>query len=572
MKVKFNKFKTKSTQSSDSKGSNSMKKNRKLTALLVAACMTLPMAATNFTVPMVASAGAGSIIINDATSQNSNAENMNAYQVFTGIYDTESGILAVNDWAEGFNAEGFTQALINDSIFGNAFAGISTTPSQATAQAVAKKIADLNNTSQEEAVARYAVQYKGSTPSGTPSLLGTTLKITDLDDGYYVIVDSGAEKDEALTLGLLQVGSSEELTVTPKRVVPTVKKTAKDSKDSAVYDSVVDCYKGEEVDFKVEVNVPDLSKYTDYYLEIVDTLGNDFSSLTNVQLRLDDAQAGSEITSDNEKCIINSNSNEINIKIENAKDYSNKKLYLTYSAILNENATTGENAFTDETQKNKVFVKYLNDPNNAWKPTGDNTINTPTTLSLTTDAVVRAYTYQLTIDKFESDNDEHKLENAKFVLKDSNGDNAKYVQKIEESEGKYKIEWVTNKNQASEFETDSNGAVSIVGLDAGTYWLEETAAPKGYNILTDSIKVTIAPSYTGTPKVLDTLSGTVNDADATTDEPTGNITVVVANNKGAQLPSTGGIGTKIFYILGGTLVIGSGAALVIKKRMSKDEE
>ncbi|MBR6669913.1 MAG: hypothetical protein IKL31_04095, partial [Ruminococcus sp.] len=93
MKVKFNQFKTKSTQSSDSKGSNSMKKNRKLTALLVAACMTLPMAATTFTVPMVASAG--NITITGYTNQNDDtANNMTAYQVFTGSYNKESNVLS----------------------------------------------------------------------------------------------------------------------------------------------------------------------------------------------------------------------------------------------------------------------------------------------------------------------------------------------------------------------------------------------------------------------------------------------------------------------------------------------
>jgi len=569
MKVKFNQFKTKSTQSSDSKGSNSMKKNRKLTALLVAACMTLPMAATTFTVPMVASAGTGSIIINDATSQNSNAANMKAYQVFTGNYS--AGILSITGWGADFNAVGFIGFLQGDAIFGDAFDGITAAKTEATAQAVAKKIADLNDTSQEEAVAKYAVQCKGSNPSGTPSLSGTTLTITDLDDGYYVIVDSSAGTDEALTLGLLQVGSSEELTVTPKRVVPTVTKKAKDSKD-ADYDSVVDCYKGEIVKFKVEVAVPDLSRYNDYYLEIIDTLGTDFESPSGVTLKY-----GSDTPiADDVNCDITTESNQITIKIENAIDYSGQTLSLEYSAVLNKDATTGENAFDadDNTQKNSVIVKYLNDPNNAWKPENNSTLETPNPglLSSTTAAEVKAYTYKITIDKIEKDKDTVKLEGAKFVLKDSNDSSAKYVKKIEESEGKYKIEWVTNKNQASEFETNSNGAVSIVGLDAGTYYLEETGAPSGYNRLTDPIAVTITPTYDGTPKVLDTLSGTVGGEVATADKDEGEITVQVANNKGATLPSTGGIGTKIFYILGGTLVIGSGAALVIKKRMSKDEE
>ena len=567
MKVKFNQFKTKSTQSSDSKGSNSMKKNRKLTALLVAACMTLPMAATTFTVPMVASAG--SIIINNATSQNSNAANMKAYQVFTGNYQGEEGskVLSITGWGEGFNAASFIKSLKDDAIFDNAFNGIAEDKTEATAQAVAKKIAELENTSQEEAVARYAVQCKGSNPSGTSSLSGTTLTITDLDDGYYVIVDSSAGTDEALTLGLLQVGSDDELTVTPKRVVPTVTKTAKDSKDGAVYDSVVDCYKGEEVDFKVDVKVPDLSRYNDYYLEIEDTLGTDFESLSGVTLK---NGSGNPIGDDDVNCDITTENNKITIKIENAKTYSGQTLSLEYSATLKATAATGENAFDadDNTQKNSVIVKYLNDPNNAWEPE-DDSLETPDPdlLSSTTAAEVRAYTYKITIDKIEKDNTVKKLEGAKFKLRNSSNG---YVKKSAET-GDYTISWGA-VDDASVFETDENGAISIVGLDAGTYYLEETVAPSGYNRITDPIMVTITPTYDGTSKILTNLSGTVEDGTATADKDKGEIKVQIANNKGAQLPSTGGIGTKIFYILGGTLVIGSSAALVIKKRMSKDEE
>lgn len=564
MKVKFNQFKTKSTQSSDSKGSNSMKKNRKLTALLVAACMTLPMAATTFTVPMVASAGTGSIIINDATSQNSNAANMKAYQVFTGNYS--AGILSITGWGEGFNAVDFIEFLQEDAIFDDAFDGIAVEETEATAQAVAKKIADLNDTSQEEAVAKYAVKCKGGSGiQATES--GEDYVISNLDDGYYVVVDSSAGDDEALTLGLLQVGSDDGLTVTPKRVVPTVTKTAKDSKDGADYDSVVDCDKGEIVKFKVEVAVPDLSRYNDYYLEIIDTLGTDFESPSGVTLKY-----GSDNTiADDANCDIITESNQITIKIENAIDYSGQTLSLEYSAKLKETATTGENAFGvgDNTQKNSVIVKYLNDPNNAWKPTNGSAVETPGDgfLSSTTEAEVRAYTYKITIDKIEKDKDTVKLGGAKFKLRNSSNG---YVKKSAET-GDYTISWGTEED-ASVFETDENGAISIVGLDAGTYYLEETGAPSGYNRITDPIEVTITPTYDGTSKTLTNLSGTVEEGTATANIAEGEIKVQIANNKGATLPSTGGIGTKIFYILGGTLVIGSGAALVIKKRMSKDEE
>lgn len=568
MKVKFNQFKTKSTQSSDSKGSNSMKKNRKLTALLVAACMTLPMAATTFTVPMVASAG--SITITNHTNKNDDAaNNMTAYQVFTGNYS--AGILSITGWGEDFNAVEFIGFLQEDAIFAGAFDGIAEQKTEATAQQVATVIATYKGSENEakaEAVAKYAVECKGGSGIQAESS-GEDYVISNLDDGYYVVVDSSAGIDDALTLGLLQVAGPDGATVTPKRVVPTVTKTAKDSKDGADYDSVVDCYKGEEVDFKVEVAVPDLSRYNDYYLEIEDTLGTDFESLSGVTLK---DGSSNPIAGGNANCSITTENNKITIKIENAKTYSGQTLSLEYSATLKATATTGENAFDadDNTQKNSVIVKYLNDPNNAWEPKNESSLETPDPglLSSTTDAVVKAYTYQLTIDKIEKDNSEKKLEGAKFKLRNSSNG---YVKKSAET-GDYTISWGT-KEDASVFETDENGAISIVGLDAGTYYLEETEAPSGgYNRLTDPIMVTITPTYDGTSKTLTNLSGTVGDEEATANIAEGEIKVQIANNKGATLPSTGGIGTKIFYILGGTLVIGSGAALVIKKRMSKDEE
>ena len=105
MKVKFKQFKTKSTRNSDSKGSNIMKKNRKLTALLVAACMTIPMAATTFTVPMVASGV-------DITLSEENSS-LEAYQIFKGTYS--EGKLGVSGWGDAF-IEGGQAGITNNMI------------------------------------------------------------------------------------------------------------------------------------------------------------------------------------------------------------------------------------------------------------------------------------------------------------------------------------------------------------------------------------------------------------------------------------------------------------------------
>ena len=112
--------------------------------------------------------------------------------------------------------------------------------------------------------------------------------------------------------------------------------------------------------------------------------------------------------------------------------------------------------------------------------------------------------------------------------------------------------------------TDANGLITFEGLGAGTYYITELKTKSGYNLLTAPITVTItaAPSATG-------CSWTVSTNAAFEDDM---VKLTVENNKGSVLPITGGIGTTIFYGLGGVLVLGSGVALVTKKRMKKDEE
>jgi LPXTG-motif cell wall-anchored protein len=110
---------------------------------------------------------------------------------------------------------------------------------------------------------------------------------------------------------------------------------------------------------------------------------------------------------------------------------------------------------------------------------------------------------------------------------------------------------VAEQKDATVVTTDDRGAAEFIGLQDGTYTLKEIEAPAGYNLLTDTIDITIAGS----------------DADATT------LTVeaAVANATGSQLPSTGGVGTTIFYTLGLMMMAVSALLLVAKKRMAKSE-
>lgn len=116
----------------------------------------------------------------------------------------------------------------------------------------------------------------------------------------------------------------------------------------------------------------------------------------------------------------------------------------------------------------------------------------------------------------------------------------------------------------------------VIGLDAGTYYLKETKAPEGYNSLKDSIQLTITATtandqeWNGTAsnaltELNLTVGGTISNGNITT----GIVSTTVENNKGSILPSTGGIGTTIFYVIGGILMVGAGVILVSRRRRSK---
>ena len=122
-------------------------------------------------------------------------------------------------------------------------------------------------------------------------------------------------------------------------------------------------------------------------------------------------------------------------------------------------------------------------------------------------------------------------------------------------------------------ETEPDTIFTFSGLDDGYYRLTETKAPEGYNKLESPIEFTISATHdenSSDPKLTD-LTGNVTSGEATftsslTGETDGSLTTNVVNKSGTQLPSTGGIGTTIFYVVGGILMVGAAILLITKKR------
>lgn len=214
---------------------------------------------------------------------------------------------------------------------------------------------------------------------------------------------------------------------------------------------------------------------------------------------------------------------------------SNDKIYVRYTAILNDDAVIGGDG-----NKNAGELTY-----------GD---NHKTTVDSTT-----TYTYGFEI--FKTDADMKPLQGAEFKLLDSNKEEITLA--YDPITGEYRRAtrlvddeiWCDNTIVVS----DASGLAKIVGLDNGTYYLRETKAPDGFKILTTDVEFIISGNNLYADRGAD---GTISVGSA----------VHVENNKGVTLPETGGIGTLLFAVLGGGTALTTGAVLVTKKRMSKIED
>lgn len=221
-------------------------------------------------------------------------------------------------------------------------------------------------------------------------------------------------------------------------------------------------------------------------------------------------------------------------EIRFTKDYldtlaNDQNIVVTYSAILNGDANIGRG------DHNATHLTY-----------GDN--------KNTVDVTTTTYTSQIKVLKYTGDTT-HVLAGAKFKLfkQEAGGEALTFVKKAGNEEN-YRLT-VQGESGIAEIVTTSSGAFTMQGLKPGVYWLEETAAPKGYNKLVKRIKVEINTNgnliIDGKDKENGLLINQVN----------------VENKTGTVLPSTGGAGTTMIYLVGAVLVLGSGVVLVTKRRV-----
>ena len=511
-----------------------MKHIKKLASLLLALVMALSLAVTAFADEPTTY----SITINNSTA----GHTYEAYQIFTGDLATnEAGnkVLSNIVWGSGVSEAGQTA-------LGDAAAKAETLKTEADAKAFAK------------AVAPYLTTAAGSANTVTDG----KYVISGLAAGYYLVKDQDGSLTgdaDAYTEYIIKVVS--DTTATPKSSVPTVEKKVKDTNDStgvtSDWQDSADYDIGDSIPFQLKATLANnVSSYTTYKVVFHDTLSKGLTYNNDAKVYI----GGTETNGFTVTATVNADgTTTLTVSCDDVKALgagNSSVITVEYTAKLNENAVLGSAG-----NPNEVYLEYSNNPNKSEEGNNE-TGETPKD-------VVIVFTYKTIINKVDSEN--KPLTGAAFKL-----------EKLIKGKDGAADTWTTVKKFTVDETTTS---FTFSGLDDGQYKLTETKTPAGYNTI-DPIYFVIDATHdvTADAPTLKTLNAYLTDANGnkqtemkdgesvnidlgTVDLTAGSITTTVVNKSGAQLPETGGIGTTIFYVLGGVLVLAAVVLLVTKKRM-----
>ena len=517
-----------------------MRHIKKLASLLLALVMALSLAVTAF----ADESTTYSITINNSTA----GHTYEAYQIFTGDLATnEAGnkVLSNIVWGSGVSEAGQTAQ-------GDAAAKAETLKNEADAKAFAK------------AVAPYLTTAAGSANTVTDG----KYVISGLAAGYYLVKDRDGSltgDNDSYTEYIIQVVGN--VTATPKSDVPEVQKKVKDINDSTDttktdWQDSADYDIGDSIPFQLKATLANnVSSYTTYKVVFHDTLSKGLTYNNDAKVYI----GGTETNGFTVTATVNADgTTTLTVSCDDVKALgagNSSVITVEYTVKLNENAVLGSAG-----NPNEVYLEYSNNPN---KSEGGNNETGKTPKD-----VVIVFTYKTIINKVNSEN--KPLTGAAFKLE-------KLIKGKDGAAGT----WTTVK----EFTVDeTTTSFTFSGLDDGQYKLTETKTPVGYNTI-DPIYFVIEATHdeTADAPTLKTLNAYLTDANGNkqtemkdsesvnidlgiVDLTAGSITTTVVNKSGSELPSTGGIGTTIFYVLGGVLVLAAVVLLVTKKRMSGAEK
>lgn len=450
-----------------------------------------------------------------------------AYQIFAG--DLNEGTLSNVTWGKNVTGDTFLAALQSED------------PTNYGSCTDAKAVAEVLSNS--KALANDFAKIAAKHVTGTPAT--GTGSVTLLSAGYYLIVDTTdvAGEHDAKNLSLLKVSGATTVTPQVKTDIPTLEKKVKDKNDSTGnttdWQDSADYDIGDIIPYKLTATLGKLDNYDKYYVKFVDTMTNLTYVADSASVKIDTTP----LTPTQYKLTWDAPSKTLEIEITDVKvlgAVNSSVITVEYKATLDDTAVLGSTG-----NPNQAHLIFSNNPNGEGygKTAPDKNI---------------VFTYK--VDANKVDPDLNSLPGAAFELfkhvKDASGnltwESKGIMNATKHEDGTYTITDATKMN----FEWN--------GIDDGDYKLVEVVTPAGYNTMAELLfTVTATHSETADNPVLITLSG---DA-FTGDVSTGVLTSQIINHRGTTLPGTGGIGTTIFYVIGGGLMVAAAILLITQKRM-----
>lgn len=507
-----------------------MKKVKRMLALLAAFALVLAMA-----VPAWAEEARATYTL---TINNANGT-YEAYQIFSGDLSVNEGkkVLSNIQWGSGVDA----------AKMGNEKAAI--VAESLTTSASAENFAeDLVSNSKLSSVKATATAKNG------------TAVFTGLSAGYYLVKNSSIDSGKTYTDFILEVVGN--TTANHKGDVPDVEKKVEEKNDSTgaatTWGTTADYDVGDEINFELTGTLPEsYGRYTTYKYKFDDTMTNMTYENGSVKVYYvkgesttrNEINSGFASTWGNGAKKLTVTFNDLKTAVPELAH--GDKIVVTYTATLDANAVVGGKG-----NPNKVKLEYSNNPNDEG--TGE-----------TPEKAVVVFTYKTIINKVKKGTDGNNVPLAgaeftlsKFIASEGGRDTVKVNNGAE-----YLGTW---NNGVTVTPTNTGNIANVFtfsGLDAGIYRLTETKTPEGYNTI-DPVYFEIVATNDGT-KVTNMEGKAVNGSEISFTENTtdGSLSADVINNAGTTLPSTGGMGTTVFYVVGGGLMAVAVVLLVTKKRM-----
>ena len=496
-----------------------MKHAKKFASLLLALVMVFALGTTAF------AAGTNSITVKNAVKD----QEYKLYKMLDLVVDTDLTAYSytVNSaWADFFKAAGGTTP---------AGKGLSYVNIDAQGYVTWKDGADVAAFAKDaEAFAKQLTALETHTASADGNFA-----FTDLEAGYYLVTSTlGTKAIVGTTPG------NPNPKIQEKNAAPENVKTVEEDSNNN-YGETNDADIGQTVNFKSTITAQ--AGAENYVFHDTMSAGLTYGSVTGITLK------GAEVdNTDNKAYTVVSTGLTDNCTFEVRFTQAfcdtlkaNDQIVISYTATLNENAVIAGAGNPNESK-----LSYGVADSTTGKPSG--TTPPSKTTTYTWDVDVFKYTNKTTEEGESAKTQEVALAGAKFTLSKS-ADGSNPIALVSKGNNVYRVAKTGETGTVTEITTDTTGTFTIQGLDADTYYLTETAAPAGYNKLADAVTIVIGEN------------GVVN---GTTEAPQGVDEVKVLNQSGTELPSTGGMGTTIFYVLGSILVVGAAVLLVTRKRMS----